>query len=301
MSEIKRLVIDIGTNSVLALLAGVEGERLSVIFDYKKTTKLGQGLMAAGRLSLAAVTRTTAAVANFAKMARYDDIFLLGTEALRIARNPDDFSRAIKEAIGLEPTILTGEKEAELSFLGSLYDLKIDTSDLLLIDVGGGSSELVTGKNGKMAEAISIPIGALKLKEMSGSDSLFQYEGLAKSIITEKIKNLQINLSTNILATGGTITSAAAISAGLPIFETARIHGSRLSQDQLNAMALNFEQAHSRQRESLIPFDPERADLMLPGLGIYLAILGIIGRDSLVVSTGGLRFGAALYPDKIWA
>lgn len=301
MSEIRRLVIDIGTNSVLALLALIEGERLSVIFDYKKTTKLGQGLMAAGRLSLAAITRTAAAVANFAKMARYDDIFLLGTEALRIARNPDDFSKAIKEAIGLEPTILTGEKEAELSFLGSLYDLKIDTSDLLLIDVGGGSSEFVTGKNGKMIDAISIPIGALKLKEMSELDSLARYESLAKSIIAKKIENLQINLSTNILATGGTITSAAAVAAGLLTFEAARIHGSKLTMDQLYKMALNFERADSRQRESLIPFDPERADLMLPGLGIYLAILGIIDKDSLVVSTGGLRFGAALYPDKIWA
>ena len=301
MGKSTRLVIDIGTNSVLALLAMIEGEQLSVIFDYKKTTKLGKGLMATGRLSEAAINRTVAAVTNFATIAQYDDIFLIGTEALRAARNSDDFASELRDAIGLHPTILMGTQEAELSFLGSMYNLNVDKSNLLLIDVGGGSSELVTGKNGKLIDAMSIPIGALKLKELSEMDSPAQYEVLAKSIIAEKIENLQINLSTNIVATGGTITSAGAIAAGLSNFEAARIHGSRLTADQLHGMALDFERVPSRQRESLIPFDPERADLMLPGLEIYLAILGIICKDSLVVSTGGLRFGAALYPDKIWA
>ncbi len=107
--------------------------------------------------------------------------------------------------------------------------------------------------------------------------------------------------STIIVATGGTIASAATIALGLTNFNANRIHGSKLNATQLREIALNFQNSNGQQRESLIPFDPERADIMLPGLGIYLTILGIIGKDLLVVSTGGLRYGAALYPDKIWA
>ena len=301
MSEIRRLVIDIGTNSVLALLAIVDGERLSVIFDNKKTTKLGEGLIATGRLSEAAISRTVGAISNFSKLDQYDEIFLVGTEALRIAKNSGDFSKALKNEIGLESTIIKGIKEAELSFLGSLYNLNIDKSDILLIDVGGGSSEMVKGENARMTQSLSIPIGALKLKEMSDSDSIDKYINLAKTIIKDKIDDVHINESATVLGTGGTIASTAAIAGGLLDFNATRIHGSILTTTQLTKITMDFQNASAQQRESLIPFDPERADIMLPGLGIYLAILGIIDKDSLVVSTGGLRYGAALYPDKIWA
>ena len=267
MSEIRRLVIDIGTNSVLALLAVVDGERLSVIFDHKKTIKLGEGLIATGLLSRAAISRTVGAVSNFLRLGQYDEIYLVGTEALRIAKNSGDFSKALKNEIGLETIIIKGTKEAELSFLGSLYNLNIDKSDVLLIDVGGGSSEMVKGENAKMTQALSIPIGALKLKEMADSDSIDKYINLAKTVIKDKIDDVYINKSTTVLGTGGTIASAATIAGGLSDFDATRIHGSILTVDQLKKIAMDFQNVSRQLRESFIPFDPDRARYYAPWSG----------------------------------
>ena len=301
MSDTKRLIIDIGTNSVLALLAKVTDGNLSVIFDKKKTTKLGEGLISSGKLSKDAIVRTIDTVTMFVNDASYDEIYLIGTEALRAARNSDEFVKATKNAVGVETAIIDGNREAELSFLGSLYNLNIDKSDLLLIDVGGGSTELVRGKVRKIVSSISVPIGALKLREMSQADSLNAYETRAQSIIKVSIEHIQINASTIVIATGGTIASAATIDADLKNFDASRIHGAIIKKDHLAQLANRFESVSCPQRKALIAFDPERADIMLPGLGIYLAILGIINKDLVVVSIGGLRYGAALYPDKIWA
>jgi exopolyphosphatase/guanosine-5'-triphosphate,3'-diphosphate pyrophosphatase len=294
------LVIDIGTNSVLALLAKVQEGKLSVIFDKKKTTRLGEGLISTGQLSENAMRRTANAIAEFAKDAQYDSVVLLGTEALRTASNSDQFNRMLESTINFKPLIVSGRKEAELSFLGALYGLPIENDNILLIDVGGGSTELVNSLKGKIKDSISIPIGALKLLELSNNDKIDYYRIVAAISIESAILNFKIASDAAVIATGGTITSVAAMAAGQKSYDSAGIHGMSLDIARLNEIILKFEGADRRTRESLIAFDPERADLILPGLGIFLSVLGIIKKDSLMVSTGGLRFGAALYPEKIW-
>ncbi len=144
-----------------------------------------------------------------------------------------------------------------------------------------------------------MPIGALKLKDMTRGDSLLAYEGAVEDILEKAISGFHGTPHGTLVATGGTITSAAAIFAGITEYDPKYIHGMRLERDDLLEIAARFEMAGKQGRKSLIPFDPDRAELILPGLGIFLAFMGIISQESLLVSAGGLRFGAALYPEKI--
>jgi exopolyphosphatase/guanosine-5'-triphosphate,3'-diphosphate pyrophosphatase len=295
----RRLVIDIGTNSVLALLADVSDTQLSVILDKKKTTRLGEGLSSSGKLSQDAMRRTADAVIEFAKSASYDDLIMIGTEALRLARNSGEFQKMIRDSLGQEPIIISGRREAELSYLGARYNIDLKSDNILLIDVGGGSTELVNARGEAVENAISMPIGALKLKETAEELTLKICIEEAEKIIADAVSSVMINSQTVILATGGTITSAAAIRAGGDRFDAGRIHGAVLTVTEIRDIALRFERSDPARRVSLIPFDPERAELILPGLAIFMAIMDILGRESLIVSVGGIRFGAALYPDKL--
>ncbi len=297
--SIRHLVIDIGTNSVLALLADITDGQLAIISDRKKTTRLGEGLSATGVLSKAAMQRTADAIIEFVSNGKYDELIMIGTEALRIARNSSEFIEMIDGSIGQRPVIVSGLKEAELSFLGALYNLKVAPENILLMDIGGGSSELVIADGTNISAAVSIPVGALKLKETVGDENLDKYKNEASRIIKSIVGKLVVPASTSIIATGGTITSTAAINMGTGRFDSRMVHGSVLTAGEMLKIAMAFESADSDGRRQMIPFDPERAELILPGLAIFLCIMDIIGRDSLTVSGGGIRYGAALHPGKI--
>jgi exopolyphosphatase/guanosine-5'-triphosphate,3'-diphosphate pyrophosphatase len=298
----RRLVIDIGTNSTLALLAEIDSKKLIVISDLKATTRLGEGLLSSGKLSVEAMHRTADTVAQFARNSNWDKAYILGTEALRIANNSAEFKEALKADSGLDLNIISGHDEAILSFMGAMYNLQIHRDYVMLIDVGGGSTELVVARNMEILDSVSVPIGALKLLESIPQDApdISGYcAGRARDYLIGVLPELPIPKGCAIIATGGTITSAAAIEAGLEIYSASGIHGAQLSLGQLSEIARRFENANPAGRRNLIPFDPDRAELILPGLGIFLAFMSIIERDSLIVSTGGLRFGAALYPEQI--
>jgi exopolyphosphatase / guanosine-5'-triphosphate,3'-diphosphate pyrophosphatase len=295
----RRLIIDVGTNSVLALLADIDGGDLVVILDQKKTTRLGEGLISSGKLSFPAMKRTAEVVAGFVREGDQDLSLIVGTEALRIASNTDTFADMLDVACGQKLNVISGLKEAELTYLGSLYNLKLTSPNIFQIDVGGGSTELTLARNREIVNSISIPTGALKLYEKSRNGSLVDYMETCHEICKKETDGLNVASSDTIVASGGTITSAAAIDAQIKRFDFKTVHGRNLTVKSMKGIADNFEKTSAAARSRLIPFDPQRADLILPGLGIFLTILGIINRDTLVVSAGGLRFGVALYPDKL--
>jgi exopolyphosphatase/guanosine-5'-triphosphate,3'-diphosphate pyrophosphatase len=295
----RHLIIDIGTNSVLALLAITRGIDIEVLGDEKATTGLGEGLVDTGNLSPAAMKRTADAVAEFTVKKGYDQAFLIGTEALRIASNAEVFSDMILRRTGEKITIILGDKEAELNFFGALHDLPGVDGTVDVIDVGGGSTEIAHGDRGRVESFQSIPLGAARLFESSTSDTLKDYAEMAKRKIMDESIGIMARGSAGIVATGGTITSLAAITAGQKKYDPGTIHGSSLSVEQIRQTALEFEGLGKKEREKQIPFDPRRADLILPGAGIFISILGIMGEDRLTVSTGGLRFGVAMRPDLL--
>jgi exopolyphosphatase/guanosine-5'-triphosphate,3'-diphosphate pyrophosphatase len=179
--------------------------------------------------------------------------------------------------------------------------LPLSGESVVLIDVGGGSTEIAISESGQIADSISIPIGALKLREKVMSRKLEDYLQFVRPIFAEALGNFKAPPDLHLVATGGTITSAAAIVFGGKEYNSSAVHGRELDTGRMLSLSNKFEKAAPENQQELIPFDPDRADLILPGLGIFLAVLGIFRKDRVVVSAGGLRFGAALYPEKIRA
>ena len=299
MKPARRLIIDIGTNSVLALLADVSGKDLVVISDRRMSTRLGEGLAGSGYLSQQAMIRTADAVSLFMEDIEYDSVMLVGTEALRTAANSSEFADLLQRRVKQKLMILTAHREAELSYLGALFGLNPATARTFVVDVGGGSSEFILGKMEDIIDIRSIPVGALTLKESTAEDSLMHYYDRACKIMADDLTFSRELAGAELIATGGTITSVAAIASGMEKYDPDSIHGYLLSVKALNEIASKFENLGLDERRMMIPFDPERADLILPGVGIFIAVLGILEAKEVTVSVGGLRFGAALYPERL--
>jgi len=293
-----RLIIDVGTNSILALIVKMGEDKISVISDSKFTTRLGEGLQESGRLSDQAMMRTARAVSEIMSKSKFDNAVMIGTEAVRKAENRSDFANLLKTECGLELTVISGKIEAELTFYGALFDLGV-SGDILLVDVGGGSTELIISKNGFIEDSLSVPIGAMILKEATGTVALESYSSFAEIVFAKELAEFSQDSPGTLVATGGTITSAGAVFKKMGEFRSSEIHGMRLSAQELREIGRAFESLDPENRKSLIPFDPQRADLMLSGMGIILTILGIYKKEEIVVSNGGLRYGAVMKPELV--
>jgi exopolyphosphatase/guanosine-5'-triphosphate,3'-diphosphate pyrophosphatase len=294
-----KLIVDVGTNSILALVARINDGKLGVVSDNKFTTRLGEGLQNSGKLSEKAMDGTVRAIAEVLKSSRFDTAVLVGTEALRKAENSIDFINRVKSSCGQNLLVISGQTEAELSFYGAFFNLDVDRRDVLLTDMGGGSTELIRGSEDQIAECVSVPIGAMILKDATENGKLKDYASFAEIVFAKELAQFSRNTPGTFVAAGGTITSAGAIFLKMDKFDAPRVHGLKLTRDNISQVGLSFEKLDADNRKSLIPFDPQRADLMLPGLGIFLALMGIYAKDEIVVSNGGLRYGAALRPDLV--
>jgi exopolyphosphatase/guanosine-5'-triphosphate,3'-diphosphate pyrophosphatase len=298
MQNETRIIIDVGTNSILALIVKSGEGGVSVVSDNKVTTRLGEGLQESGRLSDEAMMRTAGAVSEIMSNNKFDRAVIIGTEAVRKAENRSDFANLLKKECGLNLTVISGKTEAELTFYGALFDLGV-SGDVLLADIGGGSTELIVSKDGGIVDSLSVPIGAMILKEATGTVALESYSSFAEIVFAKELAEFSQDSPGTLIATGGTITSAGAVFKKMREFKASDVHGMRLTAQNLREIGSNFENLSPDNRKSLIPFDPQRADLMLPGMGIILTILGIFKKEEIVVSNGGLRYGAVLKPELV--
>lgn len=299
MKSAKRLIVDIGTNSVLALLVVQSEDGMKVISDRQTTTRLGEGISKTGRLSEHAMSRTAEAIKSFVRNTEFDSIFLLGTEALRVASNSDEFIELVELKSGYRPVVVSGRQEAELTFMGALFELEMLSGNIIVADVGGGSTEIISGKKGRIVDMVSVPLGALKLRQSVRVDRIDAYKEYATDIIGDRQFFETLPRINSVIGVGGTITSMAAVALGLSEYDPGAVHGYLMNRAELQSIATRFESVSDKIRRELIPFDPQRADLISAGAGIFLAIMGIIGVKGLIVSNGGLRFGAALSPEKV--
>ena len=168
MEPIRRAVIDVGTNSVKLLVAEVAGLEIQPVCEQSKQTRLGHGFYETRRLQPEAMAATANAVAAFAAMAREAEavsIRVLATSAAREAVNREELIAAIEQAAGLKVEVISGEQEAELGFQGVTTDPQLAQAALLLMDVGGGSTQFIVGRSGHSRFCHSFPLGSVRLLE----------------------------------------------------------------------------------------------------------------------------------------
>jgi len=297
--------VDIGTNSVRLLVADVEGDdpataRVDLLDRRMTITRLGQGVNATRRLDPDAIGRTVDVLRDYRgamDTLAATQVRATATSAARDAANRDDFFARAKEALGVEPELLSGEEEARLSFLGATAELEGEPAPYLVVDIGGGSTEFVLGTE-KPEGLISIDAGCVRVTEQFlASDPPAPEElSAAVSVVRDHLADVARELpgiqgARTLVGLAGTITTVAAIEQGLPEYDRERIHHFRLSraaaEDVFRTLAL--EPADVRRHNPGL--EAARVDVIVGGTIVLVSILRAFGFDEVLVSEADILDG----------
>jgi len=311
MNPVRRAVIDVGTNSVKLLIADVQGGGARPVVEDSVQTRLGKNFYDTRRLQSDAIAQTASAVAEFAKTAREKNagsIRVFATSAARDAVNPDDLLSAIEKASDLKVEIISGDQEAEWAFQGATTGTDFAKTPLLLLDVGGGSSEFIVGHGGHKSYAHSFPIGTVRLMEKFPHADPPAPEEFAKcrdwveeflqrevrpelEPVLQREKN---SGEVQLAGTGGTATILARMKLKSDHYDRERIEATRLSLKQVRRHLETLWSLPLAQRKELPGLPKSRADVILSGVLIYTSVMEQFGFSELRVSTRGLRFAAVM-------
>lgn len=282
--------IDCGTNSIRLLVADVErdenGVRLTDLTRQMRIVRLGQGVDKTGRFDPAAIDRTIDAVVEYERMISRlgaSKVRFVATSASRDASNRDEFIDAVRSILGIDPEVVEGTLEAALSFSGAVSGLGADVeSPMLVVDIGGGSTELVLGDT-EVRQAISVDMGAVRVTEKFFADTDQeagipladqeraiewideQLDGAQKVVDLERVKTL--------VGVAGTVTTLTAQALGLAAYQPELIHGASLSLDQID-QAVRFMVDQPSKVKAALGFMPEgREDVIAAGALIWSRIV----------------------------
>lgn len=285
----KIAVIGIGSNSVRMLVAQVEGRRGKRIRRERAGTRLFAGLDADGRLDAGAMEKTVNAVAEMAASARAEgaeDVRLFATSATRDAANKEEFAQLLREHAQVELTVCSGEEEASLSFLGATGGGYCG-----VIDIGGGSTEVVVGDEEKLACSFSCQMGAVRLFRELPIHSAAEVETViakATDLLEQKLSLYpELRLPERWYGTGGTFTSLAAIVRGIHWTERTYMHGTVLTLDKVEETARRLADMTVQERLEIPSLQPNRADIVVHGICILIACMRRMKIRELSVSEYG--------------
>jgi exopolyphosphatase/guanosine-5'-triphosphate,3'-diphosphate pyrophosphatase len=295
--------IDIGTSSVLLLVAERQGDALLPVLERATVTRLGEGVDHNGRLLDTASERTLACLAEYAAELRRLGVTVLaavGTSALRDAEGGQAFVSRAEATLGVAPRVIDGREEARLTFVGALSALP-QTGPVTVFDIGGGSTEIITGSQGTTGEpqitaAVSLNIGCVRLFERHlkndppTADEVRQVEhAIAAALGDAPLPDADATL----VGVAGTVTQLAALALELKHHDGARVHGLTLQRSALEGLVAHLASLDVAQHRALPGMDPARADVILVGGAIARAVLQWSGATELIVSDRGVRWGLA--------
>lgn len=285
----KVAVIGIGSNSVRMLVAQVQGDKARRLWRDREGTRLFAGLDAQRRLRPEVMNTTIGAVRRMAKEARAqgaEQVHLFATSATRDAANQEEFARRLMEAAQVELEVCSGEMEAALSFHGAT-----DGDYCGVIDIGGGSTEVVVGQGKDLVCAFSCQMGAVRLHRMRPIEShsdLPLVEALAAEILDDQLReHPTLTLPEKWIGTGGTFTTLAAMVKGIRWTDRTYMHGTVLTLEQVEGQARLLSDMPMAERLKLPGLQPHRADIVVHGICILAAIMKRMKIDSIMVSEYG--------------
>ena len=297
--------IDIGTNSVLLLIVEQTELGLQVHEEVQRLPRLGAMVDSNGVLARQSIDRVLEVLTEYAEIIQtYGDGVLkktrvTATSAVRDAANKNEFLSLVKEIVGFEIQILSGEEEAKYTYLGAISQTKVESNSILVVDIGGGSTELAMGDSSQWLRGISVDMGCVRFNERYlVHNPPYQEEiGECRRSIEALLESTKLRFPPNIqvVTVSGTATSLAAIDQQLFPYQLSRINNYRLNTDKL-AKSIEIFSLHTY--EQLIELHPEvmqgRADVFLAGLLILEGVLRFASVEEFIVSSGGIRHGILL-------
>jgi exopolyphosphatase/guanosine-5'-triphosphate,3'-diphosphate pyrophosphatase len=298
-------VVDIGTNSTRLLLAELaEGTVADELERRSTVTRLGAGVDTDGRLHDDAIERTCATLEEYhALIDRHgaDKAVAVLTSAVRDAANGDEFARTVEDRFGLEPHILSGDDEARLSFLGATSERDPgDATPTVLIDIGGGSTELVIGSGREAEFHVSNQAGVVRQTERHiAHDPPLQaeLENLAADVRAILERGVPVERRESVqraIAVAGTATSLASIAQALEPYDPEKVHGYVLSARERDEIRGRLAAMTLEERRAVTGLDPARAPTIVAGVIILTEVMNLFGLQDVEVSEHDILRGAAL-------
>jgi exopolyphosphatase/guanosine-5'-triphosphate,3'-diphosphate pyrophosphatase len=295
---------DIGTNSTRLLIADVGSDgSVAELERLLEITRLGEGVDASGSLAEAPMGRVTETLRRYTAQARglsAERLLAVATSAVRDAANRDDFLARVT-ASGFEPRLLTGEQEAATTFAGVCSRApggeSVAADGTLVVDVGGGSTELVLGAAGGVAWSRSLQAGCVRMTERVLGEDVVEHGRLAACAavmrgLLEVVPEEIVTATRRAIAVAGTATTMAAIQHGG--YDADAVHGARITREQTRALEHRLAAMTLEQRRAVPGLEPARAPVIVAGLVVLASVLDHFGLAEAIVSERDILHGAAL-------
>ena len=301
MEHARLAAIDIGTNSVLLTVAEVEpGGGLRPVVERATITRLGRGVDGSGRLCRESCERTLACLREYAeelRATRARRLAVVGTSALRDARNGERFLLDATSILGVRPEVVDGRREAELTFRGAVSALDV-SGPVIVFDVGGGSTEViggaVRGDRAKVDVEQSLDIGSVRLSERhlrSDPPSPTAIDVLRRAA-RDQLSALRTTCrDAQLIGVAGTATTLAAIANEITRYDAAIVHGCRLSRNTVHELAVRLSALPLCARREVAGLAPDRADIIVAGAWICFELMDHLGGGEVTISDRGVRWG----------
>ena len=295
--------IDIGTNSVLLLVADVAGGALLARHQRSMVTRLGQGVDAAGRLDDRAVERTLEALAELAADIAASDATqtaAVATSALRDAESSAEFLDRAESVLGVRPRVISGAEEAELTFTGAVLGLELPAESIGVFDIGGGSTEIITGQvapegTAQLDASVSLDVGCVRLTErfMAHDPPTPGELDAVRHAVRDQLRAAPALAGKPLIGVAGTITALAAVMNDVWPYDGELIHGRPLSRRAIQRAVASLGAKPLEERRRLRCLDPKRADVIVTGAVIVDELMAYANADRVLVSDRGIRWGLA--------
>ena len=286
--------IDLGSNSILLLIGRITDDgTLQVVLDTGRTTRLGRGVTAGTRLHEASVQYSLDSMRYFVSIChKYDvkDVIAVGTQALRLAGDAQEFVARVKNDCGLSIRIISFEEEARLSYLAVAGDPSMP-APAVVMDVGGGSTEFLLPS--EVPTALTIPVGSVVATEeylYSDPPGPHQLSGLDEHL-RRHLRKLPSHTEGHLVGIGGTLVTMAMIHGAHSRFDPEKVHGMPLTRDTVHRLIERLAAVNLRDRKKIPGLPIDRADIIVAGALIVHAAMTHLDRHEIVVSSRGLRYG----------
>jgi exopolyphosphatase / guanosine-5'-triphosphate,3'-diphosphate pyrophosphatase len=297
--------IDCGTNSIRLLIAEPDGSGgLNDLERRLEVVRLGQGVDASGEFHPDALHRTFTAVDEYAKLIKKADVpvekvHFVATSATRDVQNRHSFFAGVRERLGVVPDVISGETEARLSFIGALSRVTPEGEPVLVMDIGGGSTELITGSaNGDMNSAISLDIGSVRVTERFLKRNPVADDDLERAIayVDDLLADSGVDFATigTWIGVAGTVTTLAAVYLELEHYDRERVHGAVIPLPALQDLLHRLAGLTVEQIRALPSMHPGRADVITGGALVGARVAACLSVPDLIVSESDILDGIAL-------
>jgi exopolyphosphatase/guanosine-5'-triphosphate,3'-diphosphate pyrophosphatase len=297
-------VVDIGTNSTRLLVAEVEAGRVTEeLARESRVTRLGQGVDATGALAQEAMGRVFAVLNDYRRILdelEVERTTALLTSAVRDAANGEEFTQSVRDRYGLDARTIPGAEEAALTFLGATSERDADDGEVVVIDIGGGSTEVVVGRGRDVSFFVSMQVGVVRQTERHiesdppEHDELVELADEVRSIVEDEVPadvRARVNAA---IAVAGTATSAAAIDKGHEPYDPRETHGHRMDLARLDEMLSRLAQMPEEERREVAGLHPDRAPTIVAGLVVLIQVLRAFGLETVEISEHDILRGGAL-------